>query len=98
MPLAAALAPGSFVAINHSTSAVSGAAMEEAVGALEPGRHAVDDLAHPEQIARFFDGLDLVAPGVVSCSRWRPGIPPANSSWAGQPAEVDEFAGVAPKP
>jgi hypothetical protein len=29
--LAAALAPGSFLVINHSTSAVSGAAMEEAV-------------------------------------------------------------------
>jgi len=27
----AALAPGSFLAINHSTSAISGAAMEEAV-------------------------------------------------------------------
>jgi hypothetical protein len=27
----------------------------------------------PEQLARFFDGLDLLDPGVVSLSRWRPG-------------------------
>jgi O-methyltransferase involved in polyketide biosynthesis len=29
-------------------------------------------LRSPEQIARFFDGLDLVEPGVVTVSRWRP--------------------------
>ena len=29
-------------------------------------------LRSPEQIARFFDGLDLVDPGVVLCARWRP--------------------------
>ena len=26
----------------------------------------------PEAVARFFEGLDLLEPGVVSCSRWRP--------------------------
>ncbi len=51
-------------------------------------------LRSPQQIARFFDGLDLLEPGVVSCSRWRP--PP--SQIGGQPAEVDEFSGVARKP
>jgi hypothetical protein len=50
-------------------------------------------LRSPQQIARFFDGLDLLEPGVVSCSRWRP--PP--SQVGGQPAEVDEFCGVARK-
>jgi O-methyltransferase involved in polyketide biosynthesis len=97
--LAAALVPGSYVAINHSTSAVSGAAMEEAVAHWNQVGTPSMTLRTPRQIARFFDGLDLVAPGVVSCSRWRPGpIPPANSRWAGQPVEVDEFAGVARKP
>ena len=38
--------------------------------------------------------LDLLAPGVVSCSRWRPDLSPVG----GQPAEVDEFCGVARKP
>jgi uncharacterized protein YbjT (DUF2867 family) len=51
-------------------------------------------LRSPQQIARFFDGLDLLEPGVVSCSRWRPGTSPLG----GQPPEVDEFCGVARKP
>ncbi len=51
-------------------------------------------LRTPQQIARFFDGLDLLPPrGVVSCSRWRPDPTPSGE----QPAEVDEFCGVARK-
>jgi len=92
--LMAALAPGSFLAINHSTSAVSGAAMEEAVAHWNQVGTPPMTLRSPEQISRFFDGLDLLEPGVVSCSRWRP----APSQVGGQPAEVDEFCGVARKP
>ncbi|ANP51598.1 O-methyltransferase involved in polyketide biosynthesis [Streptomyces griseochromogenes] len=47
----------------------------------------------PEQLARFFDGLELLEPGLVSTSRWRP-VP----SGAEEPAEVDNFGGVALKP
>jgi O-methyltransferase involved in polyketide biosynthesis len=91
--LVAALAPGSFVAINHSTSAVSGAAMEEAVRHWNRVGTPSMTLRTPGQIARFFDGLDVVPPGVVSCSRWRP-VP---GQVPGVPAEVDEFCGVARK-
>ena len=92
--LTAALAPGSFLAINHSTSAVHGAAMEEAVAHWNQVGTPSMTLRSPQQIARFFDGLDLLEPGVVSCSRWRPALSPVG----GQPAEVDEFCGVARKP
>ena len=92
--LVAALAPGSFVVINHSTSAVHGAAMEEAVAHWNKVGTPSMTLRSLQQIARFFDGLDLLAPGVVSCSRWRPDP----SSPDGPPAEVDEFCGVARKP
>jgi O-methyltransferase involved in polyketide biosynthesis len=91
--LVAALAPGSFLAVNHSTSAVHGAAMREAVAHWNRVGTPTMTLRTPEQIARFFDGLDLVEPGVVSCSRWRPDP----STLGGQPAEVDEFSGVAHK-
>jgi len=47
----------------------------------------------PEQITRFFDGLELVEPGVVSTSRWRP----EPSPW-GEPAEISDYAGVGRKP
>ncbi|MCW2936585.1 MAG: hypothetical protein JWM19_7547 [Actinomycetia bacterium] len=92
--LVAALAPGIFLAINHSTSAVSGAAMEEVVAHWNEVGTPTMTLRSPEQIARFFDGLDLLEPGVVSCSRWRPDISPPG----GQPPQVDEFCGVARKP
>jgi len=91
--LTAALAPGSFLAINHSTSAVHGEAMEEAVRHWNQVGTPPMTLRTPQQIARFFDGLDLLEPGVVSCSRWRPD--PSPEAW--QPAEVDEFCGVARK-
>jgi O-methyltransferase involved in polyketide biosynthesis len=92
--LVAALAPGSFLTINHSTSAVHGAAMEEAVTHWNKVGTPSMTLRTPEQITRFFDGLDLLPPGVVSCSRWRP----ARTPGGGPPAEVDEFCGVARKP
>ena len=47
----------------------------------------------PEQLARFFDGLELLESGLVSVSRWRPA---ATASEV--PAEVDSFGGVARKP
>jgi hypothetical protein len=50
-------------------------------------------LRSPDLIARFFDGLDLLEPGVVSTPRWRPEPSPA-----GQPAELGVFCGVARKP
>jgi S-adenosyl methyltransferase len=92
--LTAALAPGSFLTINHSTSAISGAAMEEAVAHWNKVGTPPMTLRTPGQIARFFDGLELLDPGVVSCSRWRPDPSPEG----GLPAEVDEFCGVARKP
>jgi len=92
--LVSALAPGSFLAINHSTSAVHGVAMEEAVAHWNQVGTPSMTLRTPAQITRFFDGLDLLPPGVVSCSRWRPDLTLAG----GQPAEVDEFCGVARKP
>jgi S-adenosyl methyltransferase len=58
--------------------------------------HAVPyHLRSREQIAGFFDGLELIEPGVVSCPRWRPD--PAGPS-GGLPAEVDAFGGVGRKP
>jgi O-methyltransferase involved in polyketide biosynthesis len=91
--LVAALVPGSFLAVNHSTSAVSGAAMEEAVAHWNRVGTPLMTLRTPEQIARFFDGLDVLEPGVVPCSQWRPAVSPLGS----QPPPVDEFCGVARK-
>ncbi|TQE35149.1 SAM-dependent methyltransferase [Streptomyces ipomoeae] len=53
----------------------------------------------PEAVARFFDGLDLLEPGVVSCTRWRP--EPTGDSPPGEtrePEEVAMYCGVGGKP
>jgi hypothetical protein len=50
-------------------------------------------LRSPEQIAHFFDGLELVEPGVVSSPLWRPDPSPD-----GLPAEQDGYGGVGRKP
>jgi S-adenosyl methyltransferase len=47
------------------------------------------------EIAGFFEGLELVEPGVVSCPRWRPDTAEPGGF---QPPEMDQFAGVARKP
>ena len=46
----------------------------------------------PEGVARFFDGLEMLEPGVVSCNRWRP-----DESLAGLPEDVAMFGGVGRK-
>jgi len=48
-------------------------------------------LRSPDQIAEFFEGLELVEPGLVSCPRWRPDPGEA-------PAETDAYGGVGRKP
>ena len=52
-------------------------------------------LRSPAQLTSFFDGLELVEPGVVSVSQWRPD--PADAV-GGPPAAVDAFGGVGRKP
>lgn len=49
-------------------------------------------LRSPERVARFFDGLDLLEPGVVSTSLWRPD--PGVES----PSGAESYGGVALKP
>ena len=56
----------------------------------ELGHHY--DLRTPEQIEHCFDGLELVEPGVVPVSMWRPD--PAD---IGTPVPVENYDGVARK-
>jgi hypothetical protein len=46
-----------------------------------------------QELIRFFDGLELLEPGVVSASLWRP-----EASDLGAPIEVFNFSGVGRKP
>jgi hypothetical protein len=87
--LKAALAPGSYLVINHATNAVHGAASDEGVAHWNRFGKPGITLRSPERIERYFAGWTLLPPGVVSCARWRPGTVDESG------VEVDEFGGVA---
>ena len=89
-----ALPSGSYLAFNDGTNANSEAGAEAQRRYNESGAVPYH-LRSPQQIAGFFDGLELVEPGVVSCPRWRPD--PAEIG-GGLPAEMDQVAGVGRKP
>jgi hypothetical protein len=86
--------PGSYLAISHSTNVIYGAASDEAVGRWNQFGKPPVTLRSPAEISRFFDGLELLEPGVVSTTRWRP-VP---ADIGGEAREVDQFCGVARKP
>lgn len=46
----------------------------------------------PRQLMHFFDGVELLEPGVVSCSLWQP-----DHSEIGIPVVVFHFSGVGRK-
>jgi hypothetical protein len=48
-------------------------------------------------VASFFDGLDLIEPGVVPCARWKPDAPGAPGNGAGPADEAAVYCGVARK-
>jgi hypothetical protein len=48
-------------------------ALNDAIAAYNQNSASSYHLRSTEQISGFFDGLDLVAPGVVPVSRWEPG-------------------------
>jgi O-methyltransferase involved in polyketide biosynthesis len=70
--LLAAVPSGSYLAVTHSTSEVSGARVVEAVRQWNEVAPTPYTLRSPAQIAAFFDGLELIEPGLVPCPRWRP--------------------------
>ena len=87
------LASGSYLVIDDGAN--TDPAYVEAIRAYNqnPGSASHYYPRSPEQIARFFDGLELVEPGVVSTSQWRP----ESSRW-GEAVEISDCAGVGRKP
>jgi S-adenosyl methyltransferase len=88
-----ALPSGSYLSLNDGTSVIGREQLEQATQDYNESGAVPYVQRTPEEIASFFDGLELVAPGVVSCPRWRPD--PADGDL---PAELDAFGGVARKP
>lgn len=90
-----AVPSGSYLVVAHSTNAIYGAVSDEAVGRWNKFGKPPVVLRSPEQIAGFFDGLELLEPGVVSTPRWRPDV---TDIGGGMPRDVDQFGAVGRKP
>jgi hypothetical protein len=87
-----AVPPGSYLALSHPASDIgseAAAKMAQSLNEIMAEKITARDRA---TVARFFDGLELVAPGLVQVSDWRL---PADTE-AGFPAAI--WAGVAQKP
>jgi hypothetical protein len=89
-----ALPPGSYLTICDGTNDISDAGVEAQRRYNESGAVPYR-LRSATQVAAFFEGLEVVEPGVVSCPRWRPD--PDDLS-RGLPPEMDQVAGVGRKP
>jgi S-adenosyl methyltransferase len=88
-----AVPSGSYLVLSHTITRPDMPDVDAAVAFWN--EHGTPKLTQrtPEQITRFFGGLELLEPGVVSCSRWRP----EDTPW-GEPDEVAMFGGVGRKP
>jgi len=87
--LSKALAPGSYLVISHGTTDGQPAHVREAMSHYAQTTAPFVPRSHAE-ILRYFDGFDLVEPGLVNASLWRP-FDPTEAANAGQ---VAVYAGV----
>jgi SAM-dependent methyltransferase len=93
--LARRLAPGSYLAISHGTTDSQSTAAIDAGRRLYTRATAPIRLRGHAEIRTFFDGFDLVEPGVVFIPRWRPDGP---GPFTDHPERSWMYAGVARKP
>ncbi|MGW1032638.1 SAM-dependent methyltransferase [Streptomyces antibioticus] len=90
--LSAALAPGSMLVLTHASYEGIPLPTERAGGAVD----VYKDIRNPlimrsrDEIARFFEGYDMVEPGLVPMPEWRPDTAPEDED----PYAFSGFAGV----
>jgi hypothetical protein len=90
--LIGAMPPGSYLALSHPAKDIDAEAMAKMAESLNKMMAEKVTFRDRPAVARFFDGLELVEPGMVQASKWRP----ANEDEAASPAAL--WAGVARKP
>ncbi len=73
--LMAAVPAGSYLVISHPASDIQAAAMAGMATRLNELMAQQVKPRSKAEVTAFFDGLDLVAPGVIRCPEWRPDRP-----------------------
>jgi len=84
-----ALPVGSYLVLCDPTAELRGEVMEEAMRFWNEKATPPIRTRSRQELTRFFDHLELLEPGVVSATLWRPDL-----SSIGTPAEVNNFGGV----
>jgi len=87
-----AVPAGSYLALSHPAKDIDAAAMARMAESLNQTMAEKVTFRDRVAVAGFFDGLDLVEPGLVQASKWRP----VSEAEAASPAAL--WAGVARKP
>jgi trans-aconitate methyltransferase len=98
--LMAAVPPGSYLAVSHATPEhFTDSANKEMLSKVyaETASGGVTPRPRP-QVERFFDGLEMIDPGVVDISAWRPAARPAVPAADDHSSRTLFYGGVARKP
>ncbi len=85
------LPSGSYLAMYDGSD--TSEAVTEAVRIWNISANPQYHLRSPQRIARLFQGLDLIEPGLVSVTRWRP-----DAGSTTLPEEIDQYCAVGRKP
>ena len=88
-----AVSPGSWLAVFHPASDILADKIGEAARRVNVRSANTITLRSRGEVGQFFDGLELVDPGLVQVHRWRPGAPAPDIG-----DEVAGYAGLARKP
>jgi S-adenosyl methyltransferase len=88
-----ALVPGSYLGLSHFTADMMPAEMARVVEVMKHSRDPMYPRSRAE-ITELFDGFDIVEPGIVATSLWRPESPTDTSD---DPGRAGILAGVGRK-
>ncbi|GHC83143.1 hypothetical protein GCM10007079_23990 [Nocardiopsis terrae] len=88
-----ALAPGSYLVVSHPTDDIDHERAHQVAAAWNERGTPKLTIRSAAGIRALFDGLELLEPGVVSCSLWR-----SAPTEVGEIRPVAEYGGVARKP
>jgi O-methyltransferase involved in polyketide biosynthesis len=86
-----ALPSGSYLALSDGTD--TDEALNQAISVYNANSASSYHLRSPERLARFFDGLELLEPGVVPTSAWRPEVDGVGET----SSKVDAICGIGRK-
>jgi trans-aconitate methyltransferase len=87
-----AVPPGSWLAVYHPASDIDQQRVAEAVRRVNARSAGTTTLRSHQEIAGFFDGLQMLEPGLVQVQRWQPGaVAPDDGE------QIAAYAGLARK-